>query len=157
MPSATSCTINQDRIRELFEYNPSTGLFYRKEDQTRFVLGPLKVDGQTHEVARYIWLWVFGFIPKNMLVEHKDRDRTNNKLNNLRLASYSENGYNLLYHNQHGYKGVTYDPLRKKCWRAQIRINGIKTNLGRFLTKEEAATAYAEAAKKYHGEFLCLK
>ena len=53
------------------------------------------------------------------------------------------------------YRGVS---LRKKSgkWQAGIRFNGINKFLGSFDNEEDAARAYNEAAKIYHGEFAVL-
>ena len=68
-------------------------------------------------------------------------------------ALQNQNGYNQIRHNPYGFKGITYDGSRSKPWRAQIRIKGKKTNLGRFNTKEEAYAAYCKAAHEHHAEF----
>jgi hypothetical protein len=49
-------------------------------------------------------------------------------------------------------KGVYFDASRDR-WATEIKVDKTKIYLGRFLTKEEAAAAYAEASRKYHGEF----
>lgn len=94
--------------------------------------------------------------PDHLVIDHKDRDRTNNELSNLRLATIQQNSYNQEKHSTVGVKGVYLCGRLTKPWQAQIRIDGKKVNLGRFATKEEAAEAYRKAAIEHHGEFACL-
>lgn len=104
--------------------------------------------------GRRYWFQYYGVLPpKGTVVDHINRDQTDNRKENLRLATYSQNGMNSVYPNQHGHRGITFDVERNK-WQAQIRIDGVKTNLGRFKTKEEAIEAYQQAAMKHHGEFM---
>lgn len=93
-------------------------------------------------------------VDAGIFVDHKDGNKLNNRKNNLRIATVSQNNSNrqLLPTSTSGYKGVTYDPNREK-WIAQIRNNGKRTFLGRFSTKEDAAKAYDDAAKELHGDF----
>lgn len=87
-------------------------------------------------------------------IDHINRVKNDNRWCNLRLASRSQNMGNegLRSNNTSGFKGVTLD-VQSGLWRAQIRLHGKKTNLGRFVTKEEAAAAHDEAARKSFGEF----
>lgn len=92
--------------------------------------------------------------PKGLLVDHKDGDPLHNFRSNLRLATKQQNAFNCgpRSNNTSGFKGVSWE-RRKKRWIAQIFVKRNNTYLGMYVTKEEAAVAYEEAAKKYHGEF----
>lgn len=154
MPKASKCDVPIETIRKLFTYDPITGDFVRVSDGIICISGPLIVCGERHETSRYIWAHYYGeWPPLDMLIDHKDRDRSNTKLENLRLATHPQNGFNMTSYSPYGYKGVTFDASRQKSWRAQIRIDGRKVNLGRFFTIEEAALAYQQASIKHHGEF----
>lgn len=87
-------------------------------------------------------------------VDHINGNGLNNRRENLRLATQSQNQMNTSRNsnNKSGYRGVYWDEQRKK-WSAQITADGKYRNLGRFNTPEEAHAAYCEAAKEYHGDF----
>lgn len=95
------------------------------------------------------------FLLGTKLVDHADGDRLNNRRSNLRKATHAQNLQNakLSRANTSGFKGISF---RSNRWCAGIRANGVFTYLGRFITKEEAARAYDEAARVLHGEFARL-
>ncbi len=85
-------------------------------------------------------------------VDHINQDRLDNRRNNLRIATRSQNKMNCgkPRDNTSGYRGVAKD---RNKWRSQIQVNGELIHLGCFDTPEEASDAYCEAAEKYFGEF----
>lgn len=91
------------------------------------------------------------------VVDHIDGDPTNNTRANLRLCSHAENMRNRApnFNSKSGRKGVyvAHEAGKATKYRARIQIEGRRVNLGRFNSPEDAAQAYARAAKKYHGEF----
>lgn len=87
--------------------------------------------------------------PDGLHIDHIDRNGLNNRKQNLRVVSVSENIRNsrLYETNKSGLMGVSwYKPLKK--WRAQIRENGEKRHLGYYECKNEASTAYQNAKLK---------
>ncbi len=96
---------------------------------------------------------------KGQIVDHIDGDTLNNQRNNLRFATRSNNGCNnahvLQKHNTSGLRGVSFN-IGVGKWRAATKICGKSVHLGYFTDKLEAAKAYNEAAKKYHGDFATL-
>lgn len=89
---------------------------------------------------------------EGLVVDHIDRNPSNNRIENLRLCSETENHYNR-WRKGTKLKGTTRSGNR---WLAQIQVSGKKLHIGRFDTQEEAHQAYVEAAKKLHGEFCRL-
>jgi len=95
--------------------------------------------------------------PTGMETDHKDRNGLNNKRDNLRICTVSQNHVNQPPSkiNKTGYKGITFDKSSEK-WRAQIKVNGKHITLGRYTTPEDAARVYDNAAFEYYGEFAYL-
>lgn len=90
--------------------------------------------------------------PKS-IVDHKNRNRFDNRKSNLRVATHAQNIANSGPRTITGskYKGVNFDKQTGK-WRAKA----IDKHLGRFDSEEEAAQAYDVAAFNNHGEFAYL-
>ena len=96
--------------------------------------------------------------PKGLQVDHRNRKRLDNRRENLRTATNSQNQYNKNKTKRKTssiYKGVTYIKSTGK-WRAQIMFNRKNIALGEYDEEVAAAKAYDEGAKKYHGEFARL-
>lgn len=86
-------------------------------------------------------------------LDHINRDRYDNRIDNLRPASHSNNmaNRNVFKSSKTGLKGVTLKPNGK--YEAYLRHNKIRYYLGVYLTPEEAHSAYLTKAKELHGEF----
>lgn len=165
-----STQITHFEVQALFIYNAETGkLFWHnpkgKQNSTT-ALGRYHPDGllisignkpnqKTYRVARLIWFYVHGVWPAQ-IIDHINRNPFDNRLNNLREASHTQNSANLSVkaNNIGGLKGAFYRAKVKK-WGSSIRIAGKRKWLGCFDTKEEAHAAYMQAAKETFGEFAC--
>lgn len=89
-------------------------------------------------------------------IDHKNRNQLDNRCENLRPASKTQNQWNCKprSHNKSGYKGVHLSDKKKKKWRANIVINGKQKFLGYFEKPEDAARAYDAVARQVQGEFF---
>lgn len=109
-------------------------------------------DGSKETV--YMHRYIYGSDIDGMEIDHIDCDKLNNRRNNLRLCTRSQNHKNRRKqsNNLSGHKGV-YFCLRSRRWVSQIRYDGNRKYLGSFPDKQSARDAYADAAILYHGEF----
>lgn len=154
--------LTYERVHELFNYNPETGIVtWIKPTSNRVKQGStagsinslgyfkIGVDYKTYLLHRLAFLWMEGFFPENGL-DHIDRDRLNNKWTNLREASQQCNirNCNIFKSNTSGIIGVGWHKQTRK-WRASIMVSGKDIHIGLFNTKIEAAQARWEAEVKY--------
>lgn len=95
--------------------------------------------------------------PADLEIDHVNGDKLDLRKINLRKCTRMQNSDNIGHrsNNTSGFKGVIWDKRNKK-WKSIIGHNNKQIYLGRFENKEDAATAYNEAATKYHGEFAKL-
>jgi hypothetical protein len=96
--------------------------------------------------------------PEGLLVDHKNRNTLDNRRENLRLATHSQNQCNKSKTSKKTssrFIGVFFEKSSAK-WVARIALRGKRFWLGRFSSEIDAAHAYDAAAKKHHGEFAKL-
>ena len=89
----------------------------------------------------------------NLEIDHINRNKLDNRMSNLRVATSGQNNYNRESKNKTGYRGVHKD---KKKYNARIKYKGEEYGVYGLETKEEAALAYNELAIKYYGDFAQL-
>lgn len=89
-----------------------------------------------------------------LLVDHRDGNGLNDKKENLRLATVSQNAQNIESNaaSQSGIKGLVYDPSKKK-WRVRIKLEGKVVFEHFYKNKEKAIEVLDRKLEKYHGEF----
>ena len=92
---------------------------------------------------------ILGIKGREREVDHKDGNGLDNRRNNLRVATLSQNRFNAGKYstNKSGYKGVSFDAQSRR-WVAQIAAHGKKFSLGRYNTPEDAARAHDAVAKR---------
>lgn len=156
--------LTQERLKELFYYDPETGFFFNKTKRAhrlkinsvagcRNFYGHLVVtiDSKRYYLHRLVYLYVYGYFPKKH-IDHIDGNKMNNRINNLREVTVTENLQNkraAQSNNFSGYLGVSFD-LRFNKYFSRIQIKGRQKWLGYFKTAEEAHNAYLVAKRKYH-------
>ena len=101
---------------------------------------PKNLQARAHRV---VWFLHNGAIPEDKLVDHINGDRSDNRIENLRLVDHTANSQNC---SGKGY----YQSKKTGRWQACIYINYKPTHLGTFATEDEARLAYLEAKLIYH-------
>lgn len=104
-----------------------------------------------HHVA---WWLHYGAWPE-MQIDHANGIRTDNRIANLRLATQTQQNFNMLPNakNTSGARGVSWNS-RWKFWRAYITLNRKQKSLGNFKSFEDAVAARKAAEALYCGEFV---
>lgn len=162
-------TLTAERARELLSYDQKTGLLTWRTDRKGFrcagkVAGSrhtcgytvVRIDRVRYFAHRVVWLIVTGTMPPDQ-IDHINRIRNDNRIENLRCASHAENNQNMqmprtLYLT--GLPGTTFSKWAKR-WMSNIRVDGRRVHLGYFDTPELAHAAYV-AAKRLHHPFSTL-
>ena len=162
----TEQIITQAQLKEYIHYSPLTGVFTRISSPYEAKLGVINscanhsngyfqigISGKLYKAHRLAWMYMHGEWPKDQ-IDHINRDKIDNRIDNLREASSAQNNQNvgLRSDNASGIKGVTYYKITGK-WVAKINISGKLKHIGYFKTLEEASQAYESYAKQHHGEF----
>lgn len=142
--------LTQERLKELFNYREDGFLIRRTNEGQRGRVGDLVgcldntgyltvgVDEHKYLVHRLIWFWHHGYLPENLL-DHKDRIKINNWIDNLREVGHQCNIRNIdnPKTNTSGVKGVIWSKANNK-WMAFININKKQYYLGYFIEFDEA-------------------
>jgi hypothetical protein len=158
--------ITQKRLHELFEYREDGKLIRKISVTSNARVGdvagsPIKggyvqisINDRRHLLHRLIFLYHHGYLTSGMEIDHIDGNTSNNRIENLREVTHTQNQQNGKIHsnNTSGVKGVLWDKKARR-WRSNIRIGGKQKYLGLHITLEEAAAAVKEAREKYHGEY----
>jgi hypothetical protein len=154
-------------LEKVLRYDANTGLLYWTVSVVTFIqpgrlAGTLSSSGyivirynhKKYLAHRIAWYLHTEEDPATFQIDHLDNNKTNNKIENLRLATNAQNSYNATKKNGtlSQYKGVTFSARQGK-WMGQIRANGKCTYLGYFTDELEAHQAYCLAAVEMHGEF----
>lgn len=157
--------VKMGKWHELFEYRGGK-LFWRGGKRAGQEAGWLNrwgyrevcVGGKYYGAHRIVWEMHNGPIPERMKVDHRSKDKGDNRIENLRLATRQENNRNVgaRRDNRLGVKGVGWHKASQR-YRARITVDGRTRELGFFKTADEAREAYARAAEELHGAFACTR
>lgn len=100
---------------------------------------------------RIIYLMTYGYLPRNLVIDHVDGDKLNNSPFNLRAISDTENKQNQRYaHNNSKLQVLGVSLTSSGKYQARISIYGEDKYLGSFNDIDSAACAYREAKKLFH-------
>lgn len=154
--------LTQERLKELFNYDPATGFFTRllrtsSVGKIGSVAGwdkgngyiVIYINGKTFKSHRLAYLYMTGSWPKNE-IDHINGIRSDNRWLNLRDITSQQNTHNQRKphkNNSTGFLGVK--PARRK-FLAHIRLNGNIINIGSFNSAQEAYFAYLKAKRELH-------
>jgi hypothetical protein len=157
--------ITRERLKELMLYEPDTGNFIHRiavgNRKAGTFAGSIRtdgyravtIDGVAYKAHRLAFLYMIGRWPFPE-GEHKNTNRSDNRWNNLREATKSQNKRNsrIRADSRNQFKGVRREH-RGLPWSARIWVDGKDVRLGSFTTEQAAADAYKVAALRYFGEF----
>jgi hypothetical protein len=160
--------MEQKRVHECFDYLDGV-LYWKIKPAIRVKVGQpagtldkktgyyrLNVDLKTYKIHSLIFLYHNGYLPN--FVDHVDGNKINNKIENLRAATRSQNCMNqkISTKNTSGTKGVMWHKRDKK-WFVQLRVNSKCHSFGYYDDKELAELVAIEATNKFHKEFSAYK
>lgn len=154
--------LTRDQLKELFEYKDGHlyWLVNRGYHKVKGKLAGTKESrgywqisigrGHVYKAHRLIYLLLTGDNPKTL--DHINGDRLDNRIENLRPSTDSQNQWNKRIHknNKTGVPGVF--KKRNSYW-AYVGLNNKRITLGYYKTIEEAAKVVSEARINYHKEF----
>ncbi len=168
---ATRNSLTAEILREVLKYDEQSGDFtwikhFRNPRLYCSTAGYVAGDGyrrigiertyyKAHNLA---WLYVYGEFPSKFL-DHINNIPTDNRIQNLRIATQAENTTNRKWGEIAGTRGVWWNGRKGKVagkWCSTITANGVRTYLGNHETQMAAAVAYDKAAIKLHGRFARL-
>ena len=152
--------ITQSKLHDMFEYREDGNLIHRYTVQGGKRKGDvagsphnagyrqITINRKKHLIHRLIWCYHYGEMPTQ--IDHINGHRSDNRIENLRECSYSQNHGNkrISRNNTTGYKGVFLDK-RDGFWFVYVAHQYI----GRSRSIEEAAAMYDKAARKHFGKF----
>lgn len=157
--------ISIDQLMTLLEYEADTGILrWKRETYGRSAHGSVAgclnhkgyriigINGAQYRAHRIIVAMHLGrWPPESLVIDHKDGNRDNNRIGNLRLCTPSENQHNRVIpsNNSSGLLGVSYD-RESRNWRASICINRKRIRVGNYPTAQLAHQAYLAAKAILH-------
>lgn len=157
--------ITHERLKSQLRYDPDLGVFTWVAKKQKVKIGAIagkvrpngyveiRVDLVSYQAHRLAWLYMTGEWPGDD-IDHINRNPSDNSFKNLRPATRSQNLCNVpaLSTSSTGARGVDFHKASGR-YRARIRADGRRIDLGLFKTIEDASAAYQEAAAKFHGGF----
>ena len=147
--------MSQEQARQLFTYDKDTGALRWKVRASRNVFAGdvagaprpggywvLGYQGKQYKVHNLVWNYHYGNIPDGKTIDHSDRNKTNNRVENLVPASLSRQQRNRLH------RGFKRSGSSKNPWRAEVFFDSKKHSLGSFTTALQARLAYERKVRE---------
>lgn len=162
--------ITQERLKEVINYNPETGIFTWNVNHKRVRKGSvaghkystgyirISIDGVQYRAQRLAWLYITGNMPKNQ-IDHINRVRDDNRFVNLRdvpnhVNQMNKGVYPYRSKTNGGFRGVSKVKNCKQRWSARITFKRKTINIGCFGSPEEAHEAYCKKMSELYGEYV---
>ena len=153
---------SQETLHALLQYEPATGVFRWRKSTGTAVAGSeagwlhkagyvyIGLGGRNYKAHRLAWMYVYGVDPSGLL-DHKDRDKTNNRVANLREVTDGQNNQNkqVYRNNASGHKGVGWY-AKRNAWRVRIQHEGAVRLVGFFKDIPSAVAARKAAEQALH-------
>lgn len=159
-------SLTHELLLEIILYDPVTGIFTWKTARPKIRIGQkagylhhrgyvnMEIYGKHYTAHRLAWFYMTGRWPADQ-IDHKNRNRADNRFENLREANNGQQQANSTSQNKTGFRGVTYHPrLKDNPYEAKIKKDGKVKSLGCYPTPQEAHAVYMTVAQEIHGEFL---
>lgn len=157
----TNCNLSRERLQEVLDYDPDTGIFKWKASRKGVTVGA--VTGKTNSKGyrqigidmtlylshRLAWVYMTG-VWSAKEIDHINGVKVDNRFINLREATATQNQQNSRSSRGSSvFRGVSWSAYANK-WNAKIRLNGKSQHLGYFEDENEAAEAYQSAQRRLH-------
>lgn len=152
------------RVLQELRYDPLTGFFFWRRYRVNRKMGQplgsklpngyltIRLDGKTYYNHQLAWLYVTGEWPKSPL-DHANREKDDNRFENLRLADHSKNSMNtdIRINSSTGVTGVYFNPVNNN-YNCYITLDGVRYRATKQ-TLEEAKAWRLAMEQKLYGEF----
>lgn len=163
-----SAELMVEHVRELLDYDPTSGTFRRRISRGRTHVGAIagsvrrdgyleiQIDGKKYMAHRVAWLMVYGTWP-SCEIDHRDGVKTNNSIVNLRECTRAENNQNRLHARRNNASQLLGVSRHGDKWQAAITCNRKRTHLGTFESPYDAHVAYVAAKVRLHASSMLAR
>jgi len=155
--------LTQEYLHSIFQYKD--GNLYRKNSIGNKKIGDIvgsktydgymrtKINKKSILIHRLIFFMAYGYFP--LCIDHINGNKLDNRLENLREATFSQNQYNRKVNSNtfSKIKGIYWNKALKK-WHAKCGVNGIRKHIGYFFNIDDAIQELQEYRMMHHGIFL---
>ena len=127
--------ITQEYLKSLFEYDGKNLLWRITRGMARkgSIAGTInsrgyrhvRIDNKFYQAHRLIWIYINEELPSELQIDHINRDRSDNRIENLRLATGSQNNMNSCVSDRSltGVKGLYFSTYHDS-WCSEVKVNG---------------------------------
>ena len=149
--------MNQEYLHQLFEYRDGN-LYWRFTKSPRAVKGSVagrinptteyrevRIDKKAYQFSRLVWMYHNGEIADGMHIDHINRNKLDNRIENLRCCTPQQNEWNKPH------CGVRFESGK---WRARYSHNNQYKHIGMFDTENEAKSAYFNTVSQVRNEYM---